>query len=94
MNAASTVVAIGNQEGTLLFARLSEAHLMAGAIDVLLFKGAGRHADEFGGAKEIGLGEIDESGLIATGDAAGLAGEVDAVHDVYYRGSRMVIAVR
>jgi hypothetical protein len=85
MDAASTVVAFSNEERTLPVAGLAKTHLMARAIHVLFFECARGHASELGGADEIGFGEIDEAILIATGDAAGLAGEADAVHHMYYR---------
>ena len=64
----------------LLFSRFTESQLVAGAIDVLFFKRARGHAHEFRAAEEIVLGQVDEARLIATVDAATLAGEAEAVH--------------
>jgi hypothetical protein len=61
----------------LLFAGFAEADLVSGAVNVFGFEGGGGHANEFGGALDVVLGQVDVSSLIAAVDTAGLTGEAN-----------------
>ena len=68
-----------HQERALFIARLAKPHLMPRAIDVFFLEGARRHAREFGRSFEIVFRQVDETVLVATIDAASLAGETESV---------------
>src|SRR5579862_5751063 len=85
---AATVV---EQERALFVGRFTETALVAGAIDVLGFEGAPRHAGEFGDALDVVFGQVDESLLVAAVDAAALAGETDTVFTHGMRGRQMAV---
>jgi hypothetical protein len=85
---AATVL---QQEGALFFARLAEADLVSGAVDVLFFERGGRHAGELGGALEVVFGQIDETILITAVDTAVLAGEAEPGHFLTLRGCQIAV---
>lgn len=72
--------AMRQQKRTLFFARLAKSHLMARAVHVLFLERARRHVHEFRGSPQVVFRQIDEPFLIATVDAASLAGEAEAGH--------------
>jgi len=62
-----------DQKRALLSARDANPPQTRRAINILLFEGFRREPEMRGNAKDIFLGEIDETLLIATGGATGLA---------------------
>ena len=70
------------QEMALRLARDPQAELAAGAVAVALLEFARAHAQVFGDADGIGVGEIDEAFLRAAGGAPGLAGKTEPLGHV------------
>lgn len=67
------------KERALFVGRLAKPYLVPRAIDILGLEGLRRCPDEFRRALEIGFGQVDETLLVATIDAATLAGEAKAL---------------
>jgi hypothetical protein len=65
-------------------ARHSQAHPVAGAVDVLAFKFRGGHPQKSGGPQQVGLGQVHEALLAATFRTSGLAFETKGLGHVLW----------
>ena len=68
------------QKRALFFRRLAEPHLVTRAVDILVLERSRGQANEFRGALEVGLRQVNEALLVAAVDAPALAGKAQGVH--------------
>jgi hypothetical protein len=74
--------AVGAQERAQGMARHSQAHAVAGAVDVAALECGGGHPQKGGRARQVGFGQVHEALLAATFRASGLALETQGLGHV------------
>ena len=68
------------QEVAIRFLGDAQPQKVARAVAVFTFESGGLHAEKFGDADQVGVGEIDEAFLLAASGASGLAFESQTLH--------------